>query len=279
MVMHLPEPDFDSVAFLDLLVDARLKGKNKLFFESIRQEWRERTERYIEFRGSPEHVPSWPDILHNSGVFLNLYASPALGTLHHGMLKTLDAHLLTMCPACGEPGRPNTLDHYLPKTQFPHFCVTPHNLFPMCDACQTEKGSKTGDAEHPRFFIHPYFDVFAAQQVLHLRIQAPYDPPAFKIVPSPHLSSDETRLVDRHLRELDIGRRYQEYCVTAFPRLVRLCASARQSGQSVPDSLQLFADHFVDPSPNGWDHVLYSAAIGDPGFLDYLTNGPIPPYP
>src|SRR3546814_3004594 len=59
----------------------------------------------------------------------------------------LHVHELNHCPACGEPGTPNTLDHYLPKGRYPHFCVTPLNLFPMCDACQQAKGEKTGDAD------------------------------------------------------------------------------------------------------------------------------------
>ena len=67
------------------------------------------------------------------------------------MLQSLRNHDLQLCPACGEAGAPNTLDHYLPKGKYPHFCVTPHNLFPMCDACQRRKGDRTGDENNPRF--------------------------------------------------------------------------------------------------------------------------------
>ena len=42
------------------------------------------------------------------------------------------------CPLCGI-GTVNTLDHYLPKTHFPVFSVTPNNLVPACTWCQGTK--------------------------------------------------------------------------------------------------------------------------------------------
>ncbi|WP_157043141.1 hypothetical protein [Rhodopseudomonas palustris] len=172
--MPLPVPAACSLQLVDDLVAERQSGKNKLFFNGIAAEWRRRVQTYLDERGSPATVPTWPLIGPDKKKFLNLYASPADGTAQKNVLAALRDHTLTICPACGEAGRPNTLDHYLPKDVYPHFCVTPHNLFPMCDACQIEKGSKTGDVADPRFFLHPYYDIFIGQQVLGLSIHAPY---------------------------------------------------------------------------------------------------------
>src|SRR4051812_2298799 len=38
------------------------------------------------------------------------------------------------CPLCGQP-KVSTLDHHLPKAEFPSLVVTPHNLIPCCADC------------------------------------------------------------------------------------------------------------------------------------------------
>ena len=149
----------DSLELLDAVIGERQGGRNVAFFNGIAAEWRTRVQAYIEHGGSPEYVPPWAGIEPRKATFLNLYGSRD-GVQKPVLTRMRDDHGLNYCPACGEPGTPNTLDHYLPKDSYPHFCVTPLNLFPMCDACQEEKGTKTGDADSPRFFIHPYFDVF-----------------------------------------------------------------------------------------------------------------------
>lgn len=40
------------------------------------------------------------------------------------------------CPYCGQQVV-KTLDHYLPKTLYPTYAITPYNLVPSCEACNT----------------------------------------------------------------------------------------------------------------------------------------------
>ena len=60
------------------------------------------------------------------------------------------------CPLCGI-GTVNTIDHYLPKTYFPIFSVTPNNLVPVCDWCQGKKAEYSPSNESDQL-LHPYFD-------------------------------------------------------------------------------------------------------------------------
>ncbi|RDI11265.1 HNH endonuclease [Flavobacterium sp. AG291] len=60
------------------------------------------------------------------------------------------------CPYCNH--RPaDTLDHFLPKANFPIYSITPINLLPACTQCNKGKlGSiPTRASEHT---LHPYFD-------------------------------------------------------------------------------------------------------------------------
>ncbi|SCA56748.1 Putative phage protein (fragment) [Candidatus Terasakiella magnetica] len=61
------------------------------------------------------------------------------------------------CPFCGGIGHPETLDHYLAKSNYPQFSVLPANLVPACRDCNTGKGHiRAQNAEEQ--VIHPYFD-------------------------------------------------------------------------------------------------------------------------
>lgn len=60
------------------------------------------------------------------------------------------------CVACGKR-EASTLDHVLPKSQYPDLAFTPANLVPVCNACNTTKLAyvATAAANQP---LHPYFD-------------------------------------------------------------------------------------------------------------------------
>lgn len=59
------------------------------------------------------------------------------------------------CPICGI-GHVSNLDHYLAKTIYPIYAVTPYNLTPICRECNFEK--LDSDIEQDRAPLHPYYD-------------------------------------------------------------------------------------------------------------------------
>lgn len=276
--MSLPPPHHNCVQLVRDVVAQRSRGVNAAFFNSIENEWIDRVQGYINFFGHPDQVTTWPAIRPRSGSFLNLYLSPAAGSAQGIILKEMRDHDLLICPSCGELGRPNTLDHYLPKTTYPHLCITPVNLFPMCDACQLAKGSKVGDAVSPRFFIHPYYDVFVAEQVIRLEIVPPFDAPAFSLRVIEGLDAAHSALVRTHVRELDIERRFARFFRGHHRRLLRLTAKMRSSGQDVEATLTTFQHTVADSSLNSWEHIFYSAVVANPEHLDYLTSATLPAF-
>jgi hypothetical protein len=194
------------------------------------------------------------------------------------MLQALRAHDLILCPACGEPGSPNTLDHYLPKGKYPHFAVTPANLFPMCDACQDAKGEKTGDAASPRYFIHPYFDRFTDPQIVVLTIRAPFNAPTFELQPHGALTPPEQSLVTTHLRELEIHERYVRFFRGEYLRVLRNVGQMREAQQDVVQNLRNFKGMRATPTPNGWDHIFYDGILKNAQLINYLVNEALPDF-
>lgn len=61
------------------------------------------------------------------------------------------------CPFCSL-GQPETLDHYMPKSEFNALAVCRMNLVPLCGRCNNLKGTKPYEK-----FIHCYYDRFPVE--------------------------------------------------------------------------------------------------------------------
>jgi 5-methylcytosine-specific restriction endonuclease McrA len=232
MVMRLNPPNIDNDQLIDSVVTERQGGNNALFFTNIKVAWKDRINFYLTEKGNPAVITPWPEIQEHTKKFHNLYLSPAENSVQRPVLEELRSRKLQLCPACGEDGTPNTLDHYLPKQSYPEFSITPANLYPMCDICQGEKGVDTVNAANERLFLHPYFDQFLDEQVLHLIIGQPYEAPAtITLMPHPDLEPQQTAIVARHLEQLDISPRYHRFFKDEYIRLLRLVQKIRQENQ------------------------------------------------
>lgn len=61
-----------------------------------------------------------------------------------------------ICPYC-TINAVKTLDHFLPKSEYPSYAVTPVNLIPSCSDCNTGKKTAWPTCSNDQTF-HPYFD-------------------------------------------------------------------------------------------------------------------------
>ena len=209
--------------------------------------------------------------------FLTLYKNPQDGSVQKPVLERLRARTLQYCPACGEFGTPNTLDHYLPKNHFPEFAVTAANLFPMCDICQGRKGQHMLNAHGERLFLHPYFDEFLGMQVVQLVIGEPYNAPVSMVLRAhPNLDGDLPALVSRHLESLDIATRYYHFFRDEYIHLLASVRDIREGGLDVRQQLELFRNKERHKSINSWGHVFYDSVLQNEDLLMYLETFDLP---
>ena len=277
MVVRLTPPDSDNDGYIDGIVAQRQGGVNARFFANLRPGWKARVQAYKDAGGDPCVLKPWPDVNGHAKKFHNLYLSPADDSVQGPVLLGLRSRELQLCPACGEDGTPNTLDHYLPKQSFPEFSITACNLFPMCDICQGEKGTATVNLANERLFLHPYFDQFTDAQVFCLTIGRPFEAPqTISLEPHPDLGAAQHALVARHLHELGIGRRYNHFFKSEYMRLLRLVKSIRQKGLNVRTQLDTFCEYALHKSVNSWGHVFYTGVIADAALMEYLEAGAFP---
>ena len=277
MVVRLAPPDSDNDGYIDGIVAQRQGSVNARFFTKLTPGWKARVQAYKGAGGDPCVLKPWPDVNGHAKKFHNLYLSPADDSVQGPVLLGLRSRELQLCPACGEDGTPNTLDHYLPKQSYPEFSITACNLFPMCDICQGEKGTATVNAANERLFLHPYFDQFTDAQVFCLTIGRPFEAPqTISLEPHPDLGAAQHALVARHLHELGIGRRYNRFFKSEYMRLLRLVKSIRQKGLNVRTQLDTFCEYALHKSVNSWGHVFYTGVIADAALMEYLEAGVLP---
>ncbi|MGL5485867.1 MAG: hypothetical protein ACRDC6_06205 [Shewanella sp.] len=281
MVIRLKKPrlELDDIELLERIVEERQRGKHQAYFLRIKDAWRARVLAYIEFGGNSEFIEAWDEMNDPSvhGRFKNLYLSPAEQSVQKPLLEKLRSRELDYCPACGEDGTPNTLDHYLPKDVFPEFSITIVNLFPMCDICQGAKGVKINDDEGKRLFIHPYFDDFIDQQVIILDINGPFNAPAsIELRPHPDIGRELQDLIARHITKLEIPARYYRYFQNNYLRLLRLVGKMRAKGLDIREQIEIFRDMALEKSINSWSYIFYDSVLCNEDLMEYLSNEVLP---
>lgn len=172
------------------------------------------------------------------------------------------------CPLCGV-GTVNTLDHYLPKSEYPTFVITPCNLVPACEWCQGEKMAYVphGNAS----VLHPYFDNFDGEIWLAAEV-AETTPVAFRFFssPPPQWQPPIPARLNAHLKEHNL---YALFTSNAGSRLVeireRLVGLSGKGGpQSVRDYLLEELRSFEHDRLNSWLTAMYRAAASSQWFCD-----------
>jgi hypothetical protein len=128
----------------------------------------------------------------------------------------LKSSCIAPCPLCGF-GPIDTLDHYLPKANYPIYSVLPINLVPSCFQCNKGKGS--GKLNMPEDqALHPYFDdeKFFSEQWISARVH--HTSPVmveFYVNPPHHWDSVSKARVTKHFDDFKLSTRFSEVASSA----------------------------------------------------------------
>lgn len=115
-----------------------------------------------------------------------------------------------LCPYCTIDNI-GSLDHYLPKEEFPEFSANPLNLLPCCPTCNS---IKTGlwKINDERLFLNLYSDELPDKQYLFVDLKIINSRPVVKFhLDNPYgIAQDMFDLVCRHYDKLHLCRRFEE---------------------------------------------------------------------
>jgi len=194
---------------------------------------------------------------------------------HNGPIRRIrDAPSALCCPMCGS-GSVGSVDHYLPRVDYPEFSVFGPNLVPACSHCNsTEKGSiYKGDA--PERFLHPYFDTVAHSEVWRIRFEEPYAAPSFHPALEPGVTGDDAIRAEFHLQHA-LGKEFRRVTAnrwTTFPKVLR----EELQGDYSPARVRTLVETRVRAAQvstglNSWETAFYRGLFNDHAVQAWLAG-------
>lgn len=180
-------------------------------------------------------------------------------------------HQSIKCPYCGY-GTSTTLDHYLPKSEFPMYAVDPINLVPCCKDCNTTKLARTLEDSQQ---LHAYFDNVDDERWLYCEVGY-FETLAFKFVVKKPASWSEEKFnkMKNHfslfnLNNLFIGFASDEFSDSIF----ELKTFYDQNGkEALENHLILKFESCYRNLKNHWKTALYGALKDEEYFCDWIKD-------
>jgi len=211
------------------------------------------------------------------GSLINLYSAKKGSALYKVLRAMRHDHGLISCPMCGESGTPGTLDHYLPKSQFPEFSILLCNLVPACGACQSSKDAEYETSAGEKRFINPYFDD-VSEPVFEVQITPPYEHPVFLVHVRANGESASSRLLLSHCDGIQLKKRFSKYCQAQYIYLLRQAHRHRTKSRSfsLRTRYEMFLENEEERGVNTWEATFYRSVLGDDDLIDYLSNSNLP---
>jgi hypothetical protein len=274
-MIQLPKPHIDIPHYISQIVAERQNGVNASYFAGIEKQWISRCQDYDRWAGDGNQLKKWATAIDKGTSFKTLYSSPTEDAAQEPILRGLRERTLTLCPMCGEAGTPNTLDHFLPKQDFPDFSILPLNLVPACDICQGHKLTRYTGPDG-RLFLHPYYDSFLAGRVAELVIHPEFNAPTPELRCHSAVPKEDEPVVSRHLQELQLHSRFKSSFKKEYVRVLRHTRRMRERGRDILSAFHDLLDHAADRSINSWEHILYDSVVNNTPLLTYLEKAELP---
>ncbi|WP_225999806.1 HNH endonuclease [Paenibacillus sp. BJ-4] len=174
-----------------------------------------------------------------------------------------------ICPSCGER-EVETLDHVLPKKNYPTLVVTPINLVPSCNKCNKKKSAKIALSSYDEP-IHPYYDDIQTERWLYSRINRDSGIFVNYYVVEPE-NWDEVMIkrVKNHFAFFELGKLFSlRAALELSEKKYRLCKLHKDAG---PETVKRYLEDFVEDYSsfynNNWKKSLYECLAADDWFCN-----------
>lgn len=174
------------------------------------------------------------------------------------------------CPLCGV-GQVTTLDHHLPKADYPLLAVTPANLVPACTWCQVEK-REGYPATAEEQTLHPYFDDFEGNRWLFADVlQTQPASFSFFVQQPTDLTDLDTARLQNHLETFKLYRLFASNAADELTNIRYSLQNLLDIGgmTAVRNHLSAEADSREQAHKNSWQTAMYRAASDS----DWFCNG------
>lgn len=236
---------------------------------------------YLNFNGNPWkfHAKNISDKLKNG--LKNHYKSSLTSIPDLDFINNMRKSSPDVCPMCGS-FKSDTIEHYLPKENYPEFSVFSKNLIPSCQ-CNSKRGLTTkGRSDIEERIIHPYYDDQIRTRMVGCYIENIEDSLEFNIK-LVNLCDDESfkNNVAFHIEHLIEKNGILLWLASQIDRLIE---NPRTIILSIPkkimdydkiyefskDILELYDEKY--DTPNNWNSIFIYGLINSPGVIDWIVE-------
>lgn len=165
-----------------------------------------------------------------------------------------------ICPLCGQRVVAS-LDHYLPKSQYPQLTLTPINLVPACSDCNKNKLAQAPQSAQEQS-LHPYFDDLGNERWLVAEI-FPSVPPTISFGVRPPAAWPEVLAgrVVHHFQTMELAELYAAQAASELADISYALADVGNSAgtDGVRAHLARELRSRAARDPNSWKTALYEA--------------------
>lgn len=180
------------------------------------------------------------------------------------------------CPLCGGVGHVRTLDHYLPKANFPLYAVMPTNLVPCCRDCNSEKLNAFSQVRENQT-LHPYFDHdrFFANKWIYARV-VPSMPPVLEyfVMPPEEWHDDDKSRVHAHFADYRLAEKFSVEAAADLPETIQTRQTTMAANSPEDFSRYLAEKGQTATLPiNNWRRAMFTALAADEWFCNQTFVG------
>lgn len=167
-----------------------------------------------------------------------------------------------ICPICGIR-QVKTLDHYLPKSQFPTLSVTPNNLIPACLECNVDKKDEVS-LDSKNVPVHLYFDSIPDDKFLHVTVMDNLEVLYYISCPNVEDEGLKARL-EKHLDFYKLHELYSSHAASEIADKLHMWKTALE--EFGEDILRLSIDSECRSAEtndiNSWKSALYRGLVNN----------------
>lgn len=183
-------------------------------------------------------------------------------------------HLRSICQLCGID-TDNTIDHYVPQSDYPEFSVNHLNLFPCCAVCNPIKNNYwiSKDPVY-RGILNLYTDKLPLEQFLFAEVRYFRNFPImkFRIQNINHINPQLYQVIENHFTRIKLIEKYNDKTTNIYRRIVNAYKGKKifkNNPALIQESLKQQAEnHFQSFGRNHYEGVLMEALANNMVFLN-----------
>jgi|SRR5690554_292469 len=223
------------------------------------------------------HVSLAPDGYANQDKndLLKLYTSsnPRLAKLKNSLTTILDNRAMNTCQYC-TIAPVGSLDHIVPKDEFPEFSVNPKNLLPACTTCNSHK-HENWKVNNKTIFLNLYTDILPIEQYLFvdLIITPNNIQPIFELRNTNNINVDFFELLENHYSRLHLPQRFKNESHKIISELTNLISVSKHYLTQLQMKELVIAKIVEDKAVFGnnyYKSILEEALVNNQPYLDSI---------